>query len=55
MRRVLLGRVWVKMGLLQKMGVAKGHFSRNKGFGIKLGSMGKVGVRKGLSNGKEGF
>ena len=55
MRRVLLGRVWAKMGLLQKMGMRKGHLSRNKGFGVKLGSLGKVGVRKGPLSRKERF
>ena len=48
MRKVLLGRVWARMELLEKMGVGKGHSSRNKWFGAKLGSLGKVGVRKGL-------
>ena len=46
-RKLLLGRVWAKIGLLDKMGLGKGHFRRNKGFGAKLGSLGKVGVRKG--------
>ena len=53
-RKVLLGRVWAKMGLLKKMGVGKGHLSRNKGFWAKWGSLGKVGVRKGLLGRKEG-
>ena len=34
MTKVLLGRVWAKMRLLQKMGVGKGHLSRNNGFGV---------------------
>ena len=55
MRRVLLGRVCAKMDLLEKMGVGKGHSSRNKGFWAKLGSLVKVGVRKGLLSRKEGF
>ena len=48
MRKVLLGRVWARMELLEKMGMGKGHSSRNKWLGAKLGSLGKVGVRKGL-------
>ena len=32
MRKVLLGRVWSKMRLFGKMGVGKGHLSRNRGF-----------------------
>ena len=32
MRKVLLDRVWTKMGLLQKIGVGKGNLSRNKRF-----------------------
>ena len=48
MRKVLLGRVWAKMGLLQETGVGKGHLSRNKRFEAKLGSLGKKSVRKGL-------
>ena len=55
MRKVLLGRVWAKMGLLQKMGVGKGHLSRNKRFEAKLGSLGKVGVRKGLFGRQNGL
>ena len=47
MKKVLLGRVWAKMGLLEKMGVGEGHISTNKGFGANSGSLGKVGVRKG--------
>ena len=43
------------MGLLQKMGVGKGHLSRKKGFGAKSGSLGKVGVRKRLLGRKNGF
>ena len=54
MRKVLLGRVG-KMWLLQKMGVGKGHLSRNKGSGVKLGSLGKVGVRKRPLSRKETF
>ena len=41
MRKVLLGRVWAKMGILQKIVVGKGHLSRNKRFKTKLGSLGK--------------
>ena len=55
MRRLLLGRVWVKKGLLDKMGLGKGHFRKNKGFGTKLGSLRKEGVRKGLFSRKKGF
>ena len=55
MRKVLLGRVWAKMGLLQKMGVSKGHLSREKGFVAKLSSLEKVRVRKGLLRRKERF
>ena len=55
MRKVLLGKVWAKMDLLQKMGIGKRHMSRNKGFGAKLGSLEKVGVRKGPLSRKEGF
>ena len=36
MRKVLLGRVWAKMELLEKMGLGKGHSSRNKGSWAKL-------------------
>ena len=54
-RKVLLGRVWAKMNLSEKMGVGKEHLSRNKGFGAKLSSLEKVGVRKGLLARKEGF
>ena len=36
------------MGLLEKLGVGKGHMIRNNGFGDKLGFGGKVGVRKEL-------
>ena len=42
MRKVLLGRVWAKMDLLEKMDVGKGYMSRNKGFGAKWGSLGKI-------------
>ena len=55
MRKVLLGRIWAKMELLDQMGVGKGHLSRNKRFGAKLGSLGKMDVRKGLLGRKEGF
>ena len=41
MRKVLLGRVWAKMNLSEKMGVGKEHSSRNKGFGGKLSSLEK--------------
>ena len=41
MRKVPLGKVWAKMGLLQKIGVGKGHLSRSKRFEAKLGSLGK--------------
>ena len=54
-RKVFLGRVWAKMGLLGKMGVGKGYLSRNKGFWAKWSSLGKVSVRKGLLGRKEGF
>ena len=30
MRKVLLGRVWAKIDLLEKMGVGREHMSRNK-------------------------
>ena len=40
-RKVFLGTVWAKMGLLQKMGVGKGHLSRNERFEAKLSSLGK--------------
>ena len=55
MRKVLLGRVWAKMELLEKIGVGKRHLSRNKEFWARLSSLGKVGVRKGLLSRKEGF
>ena len=55
MRKGLLGRVWAKMYLSEKMGVRKEHSSRNKGFGAKLGSFEKVNVRKVLLGRKEGF
>ena len=35
MRKVLLGRIWAKMEFLEKMGVGRGHLSRNKGFWAK--------------------
>ena len=54
-RKVLLGRVWSKMGLLENMGVGKGHMSRNKGFCGQIGSLGKVGVRKELLGRKNRF
>ena len=44
-----------QVGPLEKLGVGKGHLSRNKGFWAKWGSLGKVGVRKGLLGRKGGF
>ena len=44
MRNILLGRVWARMGLLQKMGVGKGHLSRNEGFGGKIGLLRESGI-----------
>ena len=41
MRKVLLGKIWAKMGLLEKMGFGKEHMSRNKGFRAKLVFLGK--------------
>ena len=43
---MLLGRVWVKLWLLEKMSIGKGHMSRNKRFWAKLGCLGKVDVRR---------
>ena len=52
MRKLSLGRV---KGLLDKMGLGKGHFRKNKRFGTTLGSLGEEGVRKGLLSRKKGF
>ena len=37
MRKVLLGTGWAKIGLLEKMGVGKGHLCRNRRFLAKVG------------------
>ena len=56
MKKVLLSRVWAKMGLVEKMGDwERKHLSRNKEFWAKWGSLGKVGFRKRLLGRKEGL
>ena len=48
MRKVLLHRIWAKMGLLEKMAVGKRHLGRNRRFLAKIVLLGKTNVEKGL-------